>query len=382
MRAISRRVLLGSALTASTIGLAQAPAQAGGGRALSVRGADIGLTLQTEDLGIRLRDLDGRVRPIEQILARRGGTHVRLRVWTNPPAGYSNLASALTLGRRAKRAGLKILLNLHYSDFWADPGKQPTPVAWRGQDLPTLAATIRQYTKDVVAAFAAQRTPVDMVQVGNEITNGMLHPVGELYPTDGRPEQWPAFTTLLKAGAAGALAGAPRGRRPKIMLHIDKGGDNGASRWFFDHMEEYGVPFDLIGQSYYPIWHGSLADLEANLHDLAPRYRKDLVVVETAYPWTRANGDALGNFYPGPEPLPDEATYPATPAGQAAFFERLRKILLGVPRGRGLGFFDWEPGWVPGVPWAPGEAGTPNDNLTMFDFGGRALPVLRAFRRP
>ncbi|MGH3490571.1 MAG: glycosyl hydrolase 53 family protein, partial [Actinopolymorphaceae bacterium] len=142
---------------------------------------------------------------------------------------------------------------------------------------------------------------------------------------------------------------------------------------------EFEVPYDLIGESYYPIWHGSLADLEANLHDLATRYDKDIVVVETAYPWTAANGDDLANFYPLDEPLPDEETYPATPHGQAAFFDALRRILLDVPRGHGVGFFDWEPGWIPGVGWEPG-AGTPNDNLTMWDFAGRALPSLRAFR--
>ncbi|MEQ7125789.1 glycosyl hydrolase 53 family protein [Actinopolymorpha sp. B11F2] len=383
MRALfSRRFLLASAVTAPAVGALGVPvahAHGGMGRALSVRGADIGFTLQEEAIGNQLRDPRGKVRPIEKILEGQGATHVRLRVWTNPPAGYSTLDSALELGRRAHRADLKILLNLHYSDFWADPGKQPTPEAWQGQDLPTLADTVRRYTAHAVAAFAAQGSPVDMVQIGNEVTSGMLHPIGELYPTDGRPQQWEAFTTLLKAGATGARQGAHRVRQPKIMLHIDRGGDNGGSVWFFDHMLEFEVPFDLIGESYYPIWHGSLADLQANLGDLAPRYDKDIVVVETAYPWTADNGDDLPNFYPSAEPLPDEDTYPATPQGQAAFFDALREILLGVPGGHRLGFFDWEPGWLPGVGWEPG-AGTPNDNLTMWDFSGQALPSLRAFR--
>jgi len=270
MRALfPRRLLLASAVTAPVVGAVGSRAAHAENRepALSVRGADIGFTLQEEAIGNELRDPHGRVRPIEEILKIQGATHVRLRVWTNPPAGYSTLASALELGRRAHRVGLGILLNLHYSDFWADPGKQPTPEAWQGQDLPTLADTVRRYTKDAVAAFAAQGSPVDMVQIGNEVTSGMLHPIGELYPTDGRPQQWDAFTTLLKAGAAGARQGAHRVRQPAIMLHIDRGGDNGGSVWFFDHMREFEVPFDLIGLSYYPIWHGSLAGLEANLND-------------------------------------------------------------------------------------------------------------------
>jgi arabinogalactan endo-1,4-beta-galactosidase len=355
--------------------------------ALSVRGADNSFTLQEESVGATYRDLRGRKGTVERILARNGANYVRLRVWTDPPEGYSTLNSALTLARRAHRAGLKVLLDLHYSDFWADPGKQPTPAAWQGQDLPTLAETVRQYTRHAVAAFARQGTPVDMIQIGNEVTSGMLFPTGQLYP-ENAPQQWPQFTTLLKAGIQGAHEGAPRRHQPRIMIHIDRGGDNAGSQWFFDHILAEGVQFDVIGESYYPIWHGSLADLRANLTDLATRYGKDIVVVETAYPWTTEDGDGYPNLWDGSGdpgttngPLPDQATYPPTVAGQAAFFEALRQVLLDVPDGRGLGFFDWEPEWIPGVGWEPG-AGNPNDNLTMFDFTGRALPSLRAFRAP
>jgi arabinogalactan endo-1,4-beta-galactosidase len=351
------------------------------GKSLSVRGADNSFTLQEEAAGTTYRDLRGRKGTVERILADNGANYVRLRVWTNPPQGYSTLDSALTLAKRAKRAGLKVLLDLHYSDFWADPGKQPTPAAWQGQDLPTLAETVRQYTRHAVGAFARQGTPVDMIQIGNEVTSGMLFPTGQLYP-ENAPQQWPQFATLLKAGIKGAHEGAPRRHQPRIMIHIDRGGDNGGSQWFFDHILAEGVDFDVIGESYYPIWHGSLADLRANLNDLATRYGKDIVVVETAYPWTTEDGDGYPNLWDGSTgPLPDQATYPTTVAGQAAFFEALRDVLRDVPDGRGLGFFDWEPEWTPGVGWEPG-AGNPNDNLTMFDFTGRALPSVRAFRAP
>lgn len=337
-----------------------------------VRGVDHSFTLQVEAIGKVFRD-GGVARPVDQILAARGSNYVRLRVWTAPPAGYSTLQSALTLGRRAQQAGMKILLNLHYADFWADPGKQPTPAAWAGQNLPTLAATVRNYTRDAVAAFARQGTPVSMVQVGNEITNGMLFPLGEIYRSDG--EHFAEFATLLKAGITGAReAGAP-----SIMVHIDRGGDNGGARYFYDRIRAQGVLFDVIGLSYYPFWHGSLAALRSNLNDLSSRYGKDLVVVETSYPWTLNNGDGLGNFINTPSQLPDGSRFPATPTGQAAYYEELRNVLAAVPNGRGAGFFVWEPAWLPGVGWAPGE-GNPNDNLTMFDWSGNALPSLRAFR--
>jgi arabinogalactan endo-1,4-beta-galactosidase len=336
------------------------------------RGADISFTLQEEAAGKVYRDA-GTVRPIEQILAARGANYVRLRVWNAPPNGYSTLSSALTLGRRAQQAGLKILLDLHYSDFWADPGKQPTPAAWASQNLSTLATTVRNYTRDAVTAFARQGSPVSMVQVGNEITNGMLFPLGQIYRSDG--EHWSEFATLLKAG----IAGARDGGAPLVMVHIDRGGDNGGSRYFYDHIKAQGVQYDVIGLSYYPFWHGSLAALRTNLNDLSSRYGKDLALAETSYPWTLGNGDSLGNFITSTSQLPDGSRFPATQAGQAAYFEELRNVLAAVAGGRGAGYFDWEPGWLPGVGWSPGE-GNPNDNLTMFDWSGNALPSLRAFR--
>ncbi|HEX6355866.1 glycoside hydrolase family 53 protein [Actinophytocola sp.] len=365
-----RRTILAAPLAAAFSSLVVPPASAATGP--RIRGGDISFTLQEEAIGKVYRD-GGTTAPIERILTGRGANYVRLRVWTAPPSGYSTLSSALTLGRRAQQAGMRILLNPHYADFWADPGKQPTPAAWAGQNLSTLATTVRNYTRDVVAAFARQGTPVSMVQVGNEITSGMLFPLGEIYRSDG--EHWAEFTTLLKAGIAGAReAGAP-----SIMVHVDRGGDNGGARYFYDHVLAQGVQFDVIGLSYYPFWHGALSALRGNLNDLSNRYRKDLVVVETSYPWTLNNGDSLGNFITTPSQLPDGARFPATQAGQAAFFEEIRNVLAAVPGGRGAGFFDWEPGWLPGVGWAPGE-GNPNDNLTMFDWSGNALPSLRAFR--
>jgi arabinogalactan endo-1,4-beta-galactosidase len=385
--ALSRRTLLravpgiavAAAVTAPRAAVAAggAPRPARSARALRVRGGDVSFTLQEEAAGNRFTD-GRRVRPVEQILADHGATFVRLRVWTNPPPGYSDRAAALTLARRAHRAGLKVLLDLHYSDFWADPAHQTTPAAWAGQDLPTLVRTVRAYTRDIVADFARHGAPVDMVQVGNEITAGMLWPLGQIYQDDG--QHWPEFTTLLKAGIAGARDGCGR-RDVEVMVHIDRGGDNGGSVWFFDHVLAAGVDFDVIGQSYYAMWHGSLSDLQQNLTDLAGRYGKPLVVVETAYPWTLADGDDLANFVGAGTALPDGDRFPATPAGQAAYFEALRGVLLAVPDGLGAGFVDWEPEWIPGVGWEPG-AGNPNDNLTMFDFSGRALPSLASFRPP
>jgi arabinogalactan endo-1,4-beta-galactosidase len=344
---------------------------------LSVRGADMSFLPQLEEAGVHYRDLAGRVRPAEQILAREGANHMRLRVWVNPPPGYSTEARALALAKRAKRAGMKILLDPHYCDFWADPGKQPIPAGWP-TDLAGLTRHIRSYTRSLLRDFAAQGTPVDILQVGNEITNGILWPVGQLYLPDGA-QQWDPFTDLLKSGIAGAREACDHDLR--IMLHIDKGGKMGDTRWFFDNITARGVPFDIIGQSYYPMWHGSMADLQANLDDSVSRYDKPVLIAEMAYPWTFEDGDGRGNIVGPGTYLPDADRFPATPAGQAAFYEAVRQVLLQAPGGRGLGFMAWEPEWIPGVGWEPGAEAS-NDNLTQFDFTGHALPSVHAYRRP
>lgn len=380
-RSMSRRTLLAGAAAVPAAGVLAPSAFATGshhgtsGSAPVVRGADLSFTLQLERAGVRWSHR-GRVAPVERIFAEAGANWTRLRVWVDPPAGYSTLESAIVLARRANRAGMKVLLDLHYSDFWADPAHQTTPAAWAGQDLTQLSETVRRYTRDALERMDRAGARVDMVQIGNEIRAGMLWPLGEIYATE--TPDWDGFTRLLRAGIRGAREARVRGPRPQVMVHIDQGGDNGAFRWFFDHVLERDVRFDVIGLSYYPFWHGTLEALEANLVDLAGRYRKDLVVAETAYPWTLENGDDLENLIDTEAELPDADRWPATPKGQLAYFEALRAVFPRVPDRRGLGFIVWEPEWVPGVGWAPGE-GNPNDNLTLFDFAGRTLPGMAAF---
>ncbi len=133
------------------------------------------------------------------------------------------------------------------------------------------------------------------------------------------------------------------------------------------------MPFDIIGLSYYPFWHGTMTQLRHNVNDLSARYGKDVAIVETQYGWTLEQGDSTGNFlWQESQLVPG---YPATPGGQLAFVSDLASIVAAVPGGRGIGLFYWQPEWIPGVGWTPG-AGTPNDNLTMFDFDGDALPAV------
>jgi arabinogalactan endo-1,4-beta-galactosidase len=313
-----------------------------------------------------------------------GANYVRMRIWVSPPAGYSDLASDLALARQVHAAGMRIYLDIMYSDFWADPTQQNIPAAWAGQDLAQLTATVRSYSQQVISAFAKQGTPVDLVSIGNEIRNGILWPVGEINCTDCGG--WDNLAQLLKAGVAGAQAGNPPGHKLLVLMHYDQGGDNTLSSAFYSQLIAHGVPFDVIGLSYYPFFHGAISAMRANVDALATQFHKPIVISETQYPWTLANGnsplgDSTGDFVWETSQL--SPGYPASPGGQLSFVTDELSILAQVPGGLGAGLFYWAPDWIPGVPWEPGSGiGSPNVNLTLFNFEGAALPSIGIFQNP
>ncbi|MFN2108873.1 MAG: arabinogalactan endo-beta-1,4-galactanase, partial [Anaerolineae bacterium] len=258
--------------------------------AVEIRGVDISSLPRVEDKGGVFYDEAGQAQDIFQILADHGVNYVRLKLWHTPVNGYNNLEKVKGMAMRIEQAGMGFLLDFHYSDTWADPGKQYKPLAWWDFDYDQLEAAVYSYTKDAITALREQGTEPDMVQIGNEITNGMLWDAGKL---DGSDDQFARLAGLLKAGIAGVK---DAGSSAKIMLHLDKGGDNELYRWWFDNIIAEGVEFDVIGLSFYGYWHGDLSDLSANLADLAQRYNKELIVVETAYAYTLDNQDGYGNI--------------------------------------------------------------------------------------
>jgi arabinogalactan endo-1,4-beta-galactosidase len=185
------------------------------------------------------------------------------------------------------------------------------------------------------------------------------------------PAHWAALTAVLRAAAAGVHAACPAAR---VVVHLAAGGDRAACVRTLDRLVAAHVPFDVIGLSYYPWWHGSLEALRANMTALAGRYQRDVMVVETAYPWTLGWFDSERNLVGSPgQLLPG---FPATPAGQAAFARALRRVVEDVPEGRGAGVWWWEPAWI-----AAPRGGSPWENCALFDSSGAALPALRAFAR-
>jgi arabinogalactan endo-1,4-beta-galactosidase len=240
-----------------------------------------------------------------------------------------------------------------------------------------LNVALYKFTYNLISALKGQGTMPEMVQVGNEITNGMLWDiarVGGEYDTD---EQWDKLCRLLNSGlnAVKAVDGSIR-----TIVHIERGGDNGRSVFFFDKLKNREVQFDIIGLSYYSIWHGSISAFRNNVNDLALRYGKDIAVVETAHPYTTENGDDTPNAtsFPYGSMLPE---YPATIQGQANNLHSVISILKEAPDGRGIGVFYWQPDFIPvkGAGWKYGE-GCEWDDQAMFDFKGYALWSLDVFK--
>ena len=316
-------------------------------------GADLSFLKLAEDQGFTFKD-GGVARPALQIFKDHGYNWVRLRIFNDPAELPNNLQYTIALALAAKKLSFKLLLDFHYSDTWADPGKQTIPKAWQGMSHAQMVAAVFNFTRDTMAAFTAAGVMTDMVQIGNEITNGMLWPDAKL------PANWDHFADFEKAAIAGVEAGKGMQPRPRIMIHIDKGGDKVATKIFFDKLESYHVNYDVIGQSYYPWWQGSLNDLRENLIFMSETYKKDVIVVETAYNWKPT------------EYTKDPAPFPETPEGQKDFLEELNRTVMATPDGRGVGLFWWEPAVAPRAGGSIGSRG-------FFDQDGNSLPVLTVF---
>jgi arabinogalactan endo-1,4-beta-galactosidase len=315
-------------------------------------GADVSFLAQAEAGGAEFKD-GGEVKPGLQIFKDHGYNWVRLRLFNSPDRLPNDLEYTIELAKQAKKLGFKILLNYHYSDTWADPAKQFTPRAWQEKTHEELEEAVFEYTRDTIVAFREAGVMPEMVQNGNEIIHGMIWPDGRL------PQNWDNFADLVKAGIRGVEAGTGDAPRPLIMIHIDRGGDLAATKYFFDNCLERDVQFDVIGQSYYPWWHGSLLDLRDNLNFMAETYDKDIVLVEVAYNWRPSE------YRNRPAPFSE------SPEGQREFLDEVNRLVLNTPHHRGRGIFWWEPA-VPGGPIA---------SRGMFDAENNALPVINVFDR-
>ena len=314
-------------------------------------GADLSFLKMAEDSGKVFKD-NGEAKPGLEIFSSHGYNWIRLRLFHSPDRLPNDLEYTIEMAQQAEEYGFKFLLDYHYADSWADPGKQPIPEAWQGLSVDVLADSVYHYTKQTIEAFRQAGVMPEMVQVGNEIRNGMLWPKGKL------PNNWDNFAKLVRAGVDGVDAGRGQAARPLMMIHYDQGADAEGAFDYYRKFNSYNIPYDIIGLSYYPWWHGNLLELRENLLSLVDNFDKDIILVETAYNWRESQ-------YKNTTP-----PYPETPEGQREFLASVNRTLLNISSPKIKGIFWWEPAVMGGL----GSRG-------FFDRQGNALPVMDVFNK-
>jgi arabinogalactan endo-1,4-beta-galactosidase len=327
-------------------------------------GADLSYVNEMEDCGAVYRSGGKPVDPYA-LLAAKGGNIVRVRIWNDAKwTKYSDLADVTKTVRRAKAAGMQVLLDFHYSDDWADGEKQIAPAAWAKLSTPDQATALYAYTRDVLGKLDAQGLMPEMVQVGNETNPELMGGVKD------RKIDWARNATLLNAGIKAVRdAGKTAKINPRIMLHIAQ--PEHVQPWFDDATAAGVLDYDVIGISYYKKWSvRSMAELGTTIAAVRSRYKADVIVVETAYPFTTDNADTSPNLL-GEDTL--VKGYPATPAGQRRYLIDLTQTIIDAG---GIGLVYWEPNWVStrcGTRWGKGSNW---ENAAWFDYKQHeALPA-------
>lgn len=336
------------------------------------RGVDVSMLLELEKAGATYFPDAKSARPADpiRIFQKAGCDWFRIRLFVEPTTDYAknwgatqDLSQARVLCRRAKAAGGKILLDLHYSDTWADGVHQKKPLAWEKQDFDSLVRTVHDYTRSVLDELEKDDALPDAVQIGNEIAGGILYPDGKLDSGPTEQKQWNRFATLLNAGSRAVREKSTKEHPISVMIHIHGGGQKDVPAWFFSRLLKQQVDFDWIGLSVYPAWGDSLSVLQTNLAALKELTSKPVVIAETAYP-AKPIGSTKHH---------DLLAWPLTPEGQAQFARDLQQTLQQSDDAIGVIWWYGEARpvgklWV----WRDGAEG-------FFDENGRPRPALSAF---
>lgn len=332
------------------------------------------------------------------ILKKYGTNMVRLRVWNDPydeegnsySAGGNDLDTTLLLAHRAKNMGISWLMDFHYSDFWADPGKQTIPKAWQGMGVLELEQAVYDFTRECLIRCQKEDIMPAMVAVGNELSNGLLWPYGKV----------PEYANIARFVSAGIRAVRDIDPAIPVMIHLDNGGNNELyRRWFDNYFENNGENFEYIGLSYYPFWHGTLDGLKYNMNDIAARYNKKLIVAEVSMGYTMDDYKEYEGLSDserkGMATRPEVAArvpFPMTVQGQTDFMKAFLSVIHNIDGGACEGYFYWEPAWIPvkGSQWATesacrymnekGPGGNEWANQALFSYDGHALDTLKIIK--
>ena len=366
-----------------------------------IRGMDASAVLALENSGVKYYNFDGEEQDVFQTLSEAGVNYIRLRVWNDPydekgngyGGGNNDLPTAIELGKRATKYGMKVCIDFHYSDFWADPKRQHAPKAWEGMDIDEKCDALYDYTKDSLTQLLDEGVDVEMVQVGNEINNGMA---GEYY--------LPNVTQLLKSGTKAVREIADTYNKDiQVVIHYTNIENNGEIDSLASNLQNNDVDYDIMGLSYYPFWDGSFDNMQRISRYIQKTYNKKVMIAETSYCYTSEDGDGSGNSLVGTDDI--VKGYPATVQSQATM---VRDVCAAANEAELEGVFYWEGTWIPvgsatadnspiwekyGSGWAssyasdydPDDAGLYYggcswDNQAMFDFTGHPLPSLNVFK--
>ena len=379
-----------------------------------IRGMDVSSVISLEASGVTFKNEDGETEDLFKLLSDHGVNYIRVRVWNDPydssgngyGGGNSDVQKACEIGKRAARYGMKLLVDFHYSDFWADPGKQKAPKAWDGMTVAQKAQALYDYTYNSLNEIKSAGAAIGMVQIGNETNSGIA---GE----SGHSE----MARLFNSGASAVRA---FDENVLVALHFTNPENKNAIIWFADYLNEYNVDYDVFAVSYYPYWHGSLENLTAVLDYAANTYNKYAMVAETSYANDLRDTDGHPNTVSAwNNNTGDNLLWEFTPQGQAEEVRAVMNAVNNVNNGRGLGVFYWEGAWISigdtrrlggdaydtrvaqnkllwekyGSGWAssysveydPDDAGVyyggcAVENQAFFDPSGKALPSLAVFK--
>ena len=319
---------------------------------VDIHGADLSYLPSIRSSGITLYNRQNQGEDMLRTLQKAGANMIRLRLWKNPKSDGSDFQTVKALAQESKNLGLKVLLTVHYSDDWADPAKQTKPEAWKNCSISQLNDSINAYTKTIVSEIQP-----DYIQIGNEINNGLLWPEGSL-------SNLATMKSFLKT-AISAVRTA--NSTTKIMLHY-AGMENAVE--FYNKFTD--LDYDLIGLSYYPMWHGKeLNNLQQTLTQLSTKFGKSTLIVETSYPFTLGWNDWTNNVIGLENQLLSE--FPPTPQGQKQFLDKLKTIIQSAPKC--LGFCYWGGEWV-SFNGKQATNGSTWENQALWDFNNKALPIL------
>ncbi len=362
-------------------------------------GMDASCVPALEASGVKYYDFDGSEADVYQVLADNGINYIRVRIWNDPfnsegkgyGGGNCDIANAVAIGKRATASGMKLLVNFHYSDFWADPGKQMVPKAWKGMDIEQKTEAVYQYTLNCLTQLKEAGVDVGMVQIGNETNNYMC---GE--------KTWFNIQYLMQAGAKATREVFPEAL---VALHFANPEKVGSYETYAKKMDYYQVDYDVFASSYYPYWHGSMENLTETLSAIATTYGKKVMVMETSYAYTGADTDFNGNTIGDGGAI--EKAYPFTVQGQANHLRALTDAIVNDTV-NGIGVVYWEGTWISvggksweenhekwetyGSGWASSYAaaydaadagryygGCAVDNQALFDEHGKPLESLKVF---